>query len=260
MAVKAWVSIVSSKIWKVNMNKQFKVKSALVFSMAIMVSTSVFTMMSASVATASETGHHSDAAVIKTPVKGDAAKGKSKAAACVGCHGRNGNSNLANYPKLAGQNAKYLVKQMQDFQSGARVDPIMKSQVAGKSLSDLEDMAAYFSVQEVSLGKAKKDLFELGQKIYRGGNAKTGVSACTACHGPAGKGVSGAGFPAIGAQHASYTVSQLKAFRAAGRGDHQGKKRTNDGKDGEATMMQDIAAKMSDDEIEAVASYLSGLR
>jgi len=199
-------------------------------------------------------------ASVLAEVIGDAENGKTKAATCVACHGRNGNSTIGINPKLAGQGAQYLLKQMQDFKSGARQDPIMPSQLAGYSDQDLADMAAYFAEQETSLGMVKKEFVELGQKIYRGGNEKSGLPACIACHGPAGKGMSAAGFPALSGQHMEYTQTQLKAFRAAGRGDHTGKKRTNDALPGEAAMMQDIAAKMTDDEIQAVSSYLSGLR
>jgi len=191
---------------------------------------------------------------------GDAAAGKSKAAACTGCHGRNGDSMLSSNPKLAGQGAKYLFKQMNDFKTGARENALMQSQLSGKSEQDLKDIAAFFAEQESSSGLVKKEYLELGQKIYRGGNADTGLAACIACHGPAGEGMSAAGFPSLAGQHAQYVEAQLKAFRAAGRGDHSGQKRTNDSVDGGPAMMQDVAAKMSDDEIRAVASYISGLR
>lgn len=210
---------------------------------------------------ASSEEHKEATVAVLAPAFGDVEAGKNKAASCTACHGRNGNSSIASYPKLAGQSAKYLYKQMKDFQTDARKDPIMGAQVAGLSDQDLKDIAAYFEAQETSLGMVKKEFVELGQKIYRSGNAATGLTACIACHGPAGKGMSSAGFPALSGQHAQYTQAQLIAFRAAGRGDHGNvKRRTNDGVDGSATMMQDVAAKMSDDEIEAVSSYLSGLR
>lgn len=191
---------------------------------------------------------------------GDAEQGKTKAAACGACHGRDGNSMVGTYPKLAGQSAKYLLKQMHDFKSGARQDPIMSAQLSGYSEQDLANIATYYSEQTSSAGMVKKEFVELGQKIYRGGNAKTGLPACIACHGPAGKGMASAGFPALSGQHMEYTQAQLKAFRSAGRKDHEGRKRSNDAPQGTAAMMQDVAAKMSDDEIQAVSSYLSGLR
>lgn len=226
----------------------------------IVIAASLLSFSFSSILFASE-GHETPAVAIEKPAFGDAEAGKDKAAVCTACHGRNGNSAIANYPKLAGQGAKYLYKQMKDFQSGARQDPIMSPQVAGRSDQDLKDIAAYFEAQETSLGMVKKEFVALGQKIYRSGNVQTGLPACIACHGPAGKGMHSAGFPNLSAQHAQYTQAQLSAFRAAGRGDHGNvKRRTNDGPEGSVTMMQDVAAKMSDDEIEAVANYLSGLR
>lgn len=191
---------------------------------------------------------------------GDVEAGKKKAASCTGCHGRNGDSLISINPKLAGQGAKYLFKQMNDFKTGERPNALMQSQLAGKSEQDLKDIAAFFAEQKSSSGLVKKEFMELGQKIYRGGNAETGLPACIACHGPAGEGMSAAGFPSLAGQHAQYVEAQLKAFRSAGRGDHSGQKRTNDSVDGGPAMMQDVSAKMSDDEIQAVSSYISGLR
>lgn len=187
---------------------------------------------------------------------GDAVAGKNKAVQCVACHGADGNSAAPTFPKIAGQNVRYLLKQLKDFQSGAREGAMMTGMVAGKSEQDLADLAAFFASQKASLGASKKELLPLGEKIYRGGNPETNVAACTACHGPKGEGVALAGFPALSGQHASYITSQLNAFRAAGRGDFQGVKRTNDG---ESKMMQEVAARLSDAEIEAVSSYVSGL-
>ncbi len=209
---------------------------------------------------AEEAAHEATEEMHEVKPFGDVEAGKSKAAACMGCHGRNGNSMLANTPKLAGQGAKYLFKQMNDFKSGARANAIMKAQLSGKSETDLKDIAAFFAEQESSSGLVKKEYLELGQKVYRGGNAETGLTACIACHGPSGEGMPAAGFPSLAGQHAQYVESQLKAFRAAGRGDHSGQKRTNDSVDGGPAMMQDLAAKLSDDEISAVSSYISGLR
>lgn len=187
---------------------------------------------------------------------GDAEAGKSKAAACAACHGADGNSAAPSFPKIAGQNERYLVKQLKDYQSGARQNAMMSGMVAGKSDQDIEDLAAYFASQTTSLGTTKKELLSLGEKIYRGGNPETGVAACTACHGPKGEGVALAGFPSLSGQHTSYVVDQLKAFRAAGRGDFEGAKRTNDG---ESKMMREVARRLTDAEIEAVSSYVSGL-
>lgn len=192
-------------------------------------------------------------------VEGDAKAGEKKAAVCAACHGQAGNSEMPVNPKLAGQQAGYIVKQLADFKSGKRDNAIMKGQVAGLSEQDMADLGAYYAEQTVVVGKADPALVTKGERIYRGGNADTGVAACSGCHGPAGQGVAG-GFPALSGQHAAYIEAQLKAFRAAGREDIGNMvKRVNDA-DGDAPgMMQTIAAKMSDAEIQAVASFISGL-
>ncbi|MGB0205630.1 MAG: c-type cytochrome [Neptuniibacter sp.] len=178
---------------------------------------------------------------------GDATAGKGKTAVCGACHGADGNSPAAMFPKLAGQNEAYLVKQMNDIKSGARPVVEMTGLLDAMSDQDIADIAAYFAKQAGTVGHAAKDLVEQGQKIYRGGIAKKGVAACTACHTPTGEGMAQAGFPAIGGQHAAYTEKQLKMFRNGERNnDPQG-------------MMQDIAAKLSDAEIKAVSSYIQGL-
>lgn len=178
---------------------------------------------------------------------GDATAGKGKTAVCGACHGADGNSPAAMFPKLAGQNEAYLVKQMNDIKSGARPVVEMTGLLDAMSDQDIADIAAYFAKQAGTVGHAAKDLVEQGQKIYRGGIAKKGVAACTACHTPTGEGMAQAGFPAIGGQHAAYTEKQLKMFRNGERNnDPQG-------------MMQDIAGKLSDAEIKAVSSYIQGL-
>lgn len=194
--------------------------------------------------------------------KGDAAAGQTKAAACGACHGADGNSMAPTFPRLAGQNAKYLYKQLQDFKSARRVDASMQGMVAPLNEQDMADIAAYFSEQKTGVGQAKPDLVKKGEKIYRGGNGKTGLAACAGCHNPAGRGNDLAGFPQVGGQHADYIKAQLKAFRAAGRNDLGDAviKRSNDAaKAGELGPMQMVAAKLSDEEIEAVASFISGL-
>ena len=196
-------------------------------------------------------------------LEGDAEAGKNKAAACAACHGQDGNSAAAANPKLAGQSEVYLVKQLKDFKAGNRVNAIMQGMAAGLSEQDMADIAAFYASQTIEVGKADPELVELGEKIYRGGNLESGVAACAGCHGPAGQGLPSAGFPALGGQHAGYTASQLKAFRAAGRGDQGAPAyRDNDadpGSDVAKGMMRTVAAKMTDDEIEAVASFIAGL-
>jgi cytochrome c553 len=198
---------------------------------------------------------------------GDAAAGKSKSASCAACHGADGNSLAAAFPKLAGQNERYLVKQMQDIQCGAlseseqkqrkcdgRPVPQMAGQLDNLNDQDLADIAAYFASQPASGGQTKEALLEKGEAIYRAGVSDKGVAACAGCHSPTGKGNAPAGFPALSGQHADYVATQLKAFRAAADGDKSG--RSNDG---ETSVMRDIAYRLSDSEIEAVSSYVSGL-
>lgn len=198
---------------------------------------------------------------------GDVDAGKNKAQACVACHGQGGNSVVATFPKLAGQNERYLIKQMKDIQCGAlpaaqqkktkcspRPIPSMAGQLDNSSEQDLADIAAYFASQTSSSGQAKADLAEKGEEIYRAGIRSKGIAACTACHSPTGKGNGPAGFPALAGQHTDYLVAQLKAFRAAADGDSSG--RANDG---ETKVMRDVARHLSDSEIAAVSSYMSGL-
>jgi cytochrome c553 len=180
---------------------------------------------------------------------GDAAAGKTKAAPCAACHGLDGNS-PANplWPKLAGQHPDYMQKQIMDFKSGNRMDPLMAAQANLLATDqDVADVAAFFASQTQTGGTAKEDKVALGQRIYRGGNAASGVAACQACHGPAGMGTPGAKFPRISGQHADYLAKALNDFRAG--------KRANDPNG----MMRDVAGRMSDEEIAAVAQYVQGL-
>ncbi|MGD2083882.1 MAG: c-type cytochrome [Chromatiales bacterium] len=179
---------------------------------------------------------------------GDAEAGKQKAAACAACHGTDGNSVNPQWPKVAGQHASYLVKQLQAFKSGARENPLMSAQAQNLSEQDMADLAAYFSSQEQTEGTAAADKVALGEKIYRGGNPETGVAACIGCHGPTGSGNPPAVYPMIAGQHADYLAKTLSDFRAGDRANDPGR------------MMRGVAGKMSDAEIAAVAQYLQGLR
>lgn len=197
---------------------------------------------------------------------GDAAAGKNKAVACVACHGDGGNSMVPTFPKLAGQNARYLLKQMSDIQCGAlsakeqavqkcagRSVPAMAGQLDNFADADLADIAVYFASQTRSTGQTKKELAAKGAEVYRAGIRSKGVAACAACHSPTGSGNGPAGFPALGGQHADYIATQLRAFRAAADGLPG---RSNDG---DTKIMRDVARLLSDSEIDAVASYISGL-
>lgn len=179
---------------------------------------------------------------------GDAEAGKAKSATCAACHGADGNSMAPAFPKIAGQGERYLIKQITDIRDGRRQVPEMTAFVMGLSDEDIADLSAYFADQAPSGGGAKEELVELGQKIYQAGIESKGVPACMACHGPAGKGQELAGFPSLAGQHDAYTASQLHKFSMGTR--------HNDG----AKMMRDIAYRMHEKEIEAVSSYIQGLR
>lgn len=191
---------------------------------------------------------------------GDAAAGKTKAAACFACHGQDGNSAAPTFPKLAGQNARYLEKQLHEINRKNAKDEVIRAVPAMTGLTetladqDIADIAAYFASQTASTNQAKKDLVAKGELIYRGGIRDKGVPACTACHSPTGAGNAPAGFPQLGGQHADYVATQLKAYRAAADGDATG--RANDG---DTKPMRTVAMRLSDSEIAAVASYISGL-
>jgi cytochrome c553 len=187
-------------------------------------------------------------------IAGDATAGKALTATCAACHGQDGNSSVGAFPKLAGQNQRYLVKQLQDIKSGLRPVPQMAGQTDDMSAEDMANIAAFYESQTTTVGQAKADLVELGESIYRAGIADKGVPACGACHSPTGQGNGPAGFPALGGQHAEYLAAQLKAFRTGA--DQPEKGRVNDG---ESRMMRTSAALLSDLEIDAVSSYISGL-
>lgn len=178
---------------------------------------------------------------------GDAEAGKAKAAMCGACHGADGNSAAPNFPKLAGQGEKYLLKQLNDIKSGERQVLEMTGILDAYNEQDLKDLSAFFAAQTGTVGYADKDKIEMGEKIYRAGIADRGVAACAGCHSPTGEGNAPAGFPKLNGQHAAYTVTQLKAFRD--------KKRANDPNG----MMRDNAYTLRDDEIDAVSSYIQGL-
>jgi len=193
-------------------------------------------------------------AFANAPAAAPASKGDPKAAetivnqVCAGCHSADGNSMVAANPSLAGLNSEYINKQLTDFKSGARKNAIMSGMVASLSPQDMLNLAAYFSAQQPKPGTSKdQQLALIGQKIYRGGVLGAGVPACASCHGPQGKGIP-VQFPRLAGQHSEYVYTQLNAFRVG--------ERANDG----AKMMRTIAAKMTDADMKAVASYIQGLR
>lgn len=190
----------------------------------------------------------------KAEAKPDAAKGQQIAQqVCAACHAADGNSPLAANPKIAGQFADYLHKQLVNFKPQAnkkaeRENPIMAGMVANLSGEDMRNLAAYYASQKLRPEGAKdKDLAARGQKLYRGGNPASGVAACSGCHGPDGAGIPGM-YPRISGQFASYLEAQLVAFKTGAR--------ANDPNG----MMRGVASRLSEAEIKAVAEYASGLR
>ena len=183
-----------------------------------------------------------------TALVGDAAAGQAKTAVCGACHGPDGNSMAPNFPKLAGQGDRYLLKQLHEIKDGKRQVLEMTGQLNNLNDQDLADIAAYYASQKSSVGAADPALVARGEELFRGGDLQKGLPACTGCHAPDGQGNAPAGFPHVGGQHASYIEKQLTDFR---EGD-----RTNDG---DSMIMRAIAAKLSNKDIKALASYIQGL-
>ena len=167
---------------------------------------------------------------------------------CAACHGIDGNSAISANPKLSGQHPEYLYKQLANFKSGARANAVMSGMAGMLSDADMHSVAEYFSKQTLSLGQAKTNgSGSLGEKIYRAGIQANAVPACASCHGPSGDGLP-IKYPRLSGQHSEYVLNQLRQFRLGAR--------AND----EAKMMRTIAAKLTDQEMEAVADYIQGLR
>ncbi|MBT5388322.1 MAG: cytochrome c4 [Porticoccaceae bacterium] len=189
---------------------------------------------------------------------GDATAGESKVAMCAGCHGSDGNSMVASFPKLAGLGEKYMTAQLRAVKSGERVIVEMTGILDASSDQDLQDMAAFYDSQIRQISGAQDitlvgisdpdEALAFGENVYRGGNMQTGVAACTGCHSPAGNGNNPAGYPALGGQHADYIAKQLLAYRRGERANSSN-----------AKIMQGVAENLSDKEITAVANYISGL-
>ncbi|MDE1198398.1 MAG: c-type cytochrome [Pseudomonas sp.] len=190
----------------------------------------------------------SGAANAADAVVGDPAAGQAKAAVCGACHGPDGNSPAPNFPKLAGQGQRYLLKQLHEIKDGKRVVLEMTGLLNNLNEQDLADIAAYFASQKGSVGAADANLVARGEALFRGGKLDQGMPACTGCHSPNGAGNAAAGFPHLGGQHADYVKKQLTAFR---EGD-----RTNDG---DTMVMRSIASKLSNKDIDALSAYIQGL-
>jgi cytochrome c553 len=182
-------------------------------------------------------------------VLGDAKAGQGKATACGACHGMDGNSTDKQYPKLAGQNEAYIARQITLFQTQKRQNAIMMGFAANLSSQDMHDIGAYFAGNNSLPGVADQKLLDRGQALYRGGDAKLGVPACMACHGPDGHGMAGAGYPQLSGQWADYVQAKLKDWKNG----------TTWGDDGNAKIMPPIAQRLGDADIAALASFVEGL-
>ena len=209
-------------------------RNSLLLSLIILVSGSVYAA--------------SDKAEIKAVKRGDPQAGSELVATCAGCHGADGNSVVGQCPTLAGQRESYTLAQLIHVQKGERMIESMMGLLDNYSEDQLRDIAAFYAAQEVKVGQADSINFELGQRIYRAGNLSNGVPACTGCHGPQGKGVESAGYPMLSGQKAEYVVTSLVAYKNGERVHSSN-----------AKIMQGIAARLTTEEIRAVANYVSGL-
>ena len=209
-----------------------------------------------------------DAAPVGTPAvaelpahPGDAKAGQTKAGACAACHGVDGNSADPQYPRLAGQHERYISRQLHLFKTGQRENPIMQGMAAPLSAQDMRDIGAYYATQKGQAGvaddtlistgpNADRKFYQVGEKLFRAGRPADGLPACLACHGPAGRGNPGPSYPSLGGQHAGYTVARLQFFRDGG----------SYGTGTEANLvMAQIAKQLSDEEIQALGTYIQGL-
>jgi cytochrome c553 len=190
---------------------------------------------------------------------GDPKAGQTKAGACAACHGADGNSADAQYPRLAGQHERYIAKQLRAFKAGDRENPIMMPMASSLSAQDMRDIGAYFATQHGAAGVADespvkggpydgKKYWEVGESLFRAGNPKSGVPACMACHGPTGRGNPGPAYPSVGGQHSTYTLARLNYFKAG-----------SDKAKAIAPAMVEISKRLSDEEIQGLATYMEGL-
>jgi len=182
-------------------------------------------------------------------VQGSAEAGKTRSITCSACHGADGNSVNPEWPSIAGQHAPYIVQQLQAFKSGARANPLMTAQAMMLSEQDIADLAVYYeSLPAAPKAVSDPALVDKGEALYRGGDRELSVAACTACHGPGGQGNPAARYPVIAGQYAVYTAKQLRDYASGARKS-----------DAPTRVMRVIAARLSEDDIQAVASYVQGL-
>ncbi|MEH6595542.1 MAG: c-type cytochrome [Colwellia polaris] len=180
------------------------------------------------------------------PITAEVIAGKAKSATCAACHGADGNSSVAMYPKLAGQSADYLIKQLQEFKAGTRENAVMAPMAAALSEQDMLEIASYYAAQKVATAELAGS--EIGKKLYFGGNVKRKITACVACHGVNGKGMNKAGFPTIAGQNETYLKAQLMSFKKG--------ERNNDYN----TMMQSVASKLSESDMDELAKYMASMK
>ncbi|MGY0399135.1 MAG: c-type cytochrome [Ostreibacterium sp.] len=208
----------------------------------------------------------------KKAMIGNIEAGKTKSAICAACHGSGGTGINFQWPRLAGQGQKYISKQLHNFKSEKRKDPVMRVQAKNLSEQDIADLAAYFSsikpkynVAGVASSKEiTDDLLKRGENLFRGGDMVRGVTACAACHGPSGRGIEPSGYPAISGQYSQYIAKQLTNFRVGANIDEKASTtdirslvyRENDN----SRMMRDNAVKLTDKDIEALSNYIQGLQ
>ena len=180
---------------------------------------------------------------------GDAEAGAGKAAVCGACHGLDGNSTDPQYPKLAGQHAAYISHHLELYKSGERENAIMAGFATVLSSEDMHDIGAYFATQTVQTGVADESMVAKAEALYRGGDAARGIHACMACHGPGGGGNPLVSYPSLSGQHANYSADMLRRFRDGAAF----------GSSPNAAVMAGVAKQLTDEEIDALASYLEGL-
>ena len=188
--------------------------------------------------------------LINPAYSSDIDKGKELSVSCAACHGDNGISVNPVWPKLAGQNPKYLASQLYEFRKGAegnRNNAVMYGIAVTLSDSDIEDLSAYYASLKPNVGLTQDKYLELGRDMYRGGNMDIKIQACISCHGPNGQGNYAAAIPMLSGQHSQYTYQQLKNFQSSMRSNDYNK------------MMRNIVHRMTDEEMKAVASYIEGL-
>jgi cytochrome c553 len=183
-------------------------------------------------------------------VEGSAEAGQARSVTCAACHGPDGNSANPAWPSIAGQNATYILKQLRAYKSGSRADPLMTGQAMPLSEQEMHDLAVYYAGQAAAAkAVAARDTVNKGEALYRGGDAENQVAACLACHGPTGRGNPAAAYPMLKGQHATYTATQLRNYA-------NGQRKS----DGPTRVMRDIAARLQEEDIVAVASYVQGLK